>query len=510
MTRLPAYAERFFATKVSDFDGLCHRVDEDEGGWDYVVELPHRAYDGPAEGQPPRQRAFVQVKSIEGTKTSVPITLSNLRKSAQDPSPWFIVLIKKRHGETVLYIKHFWKDLIARSLKAIRTADVKGAKLNKLSMSISFTDGDISSGDFMKWMQDCIDAQGDYLAEKRRLYAAVGHQKGYGNGQLLFAGHTDDEIYREFLGLGNGLKISSFEYVPERFSVPDYSRKVSETDGTVYITPQPQGTCDIRFRSSPTDRAFSMTGTMYAVPFAPEAPIRVSAPPVELLFSPHRVTMDMAMRFGEPLPLNHWHAYSRLKLWSMKGPLQVELWRDNRKIDASILIDKQTGQNLDWDKLFSLSEAIRTIANDRNVHDLSFSLADINAHIGDLGYLFQGCAPSVRFQCDAAMPVEPGVTSFLHYSLAELAGWTFGHLIRRTVLQDVVDGDKRIITAGPFKVLETYAFKDAGSEERALANDDYEKALQALEKTEHPMGFGEFGTYIRQLHSLSDGPPDAK
>ena len=495
---------------MSDFDGLCHRVDEDEGGWDYVVELPHREYDGPAESQPPRQRAFVQVKSVEGASTSVPITLSNLLKSAQDPTPWFIVLIKKRHGEPVLYIKHFWKDLIARSLKAIRTAGVKGAKLNKRSMSISFTADDINSGDFVKWMQDCIEAQGDYIVEKRRLYGEVGHEKGYGIGKLLFADHTDDEIFKEFLGIGNGLKISSFEYVPERFSVPDYSRKVSEIGGTVYVTPQPQGTCDVRFRSSPTDPAFSMTGMMYAVPFAPEAPIRVSAPPVELLFSAHRVTMNMAVRFGEPLPLDHWHAYSRLKLWSMNGPLLVELWRDSRKIDASVLIDRQTGQNLDWEKLYSLSDTIRTIANDRNIRDISFSLADINAHIRDLGYLFQGCAPSVRFQCDAKASLEPGVTSFLHYSLAELSGWTFGHLIRRTVLQDVIDGDTRIITAGPFKILETYAFKDAGPEERALANDDYERALRALEKSEHPLGFGEFGTYIRRLHSLSDKPPDAE
>src|SRR5690606_7210147 len=190
----------------------------------------------------------------------------------------------------------------------------------------------------------------------------------------------------------------------------------------------------------------------------------------ELLFSQQRVTMDMGMRFGDPLPLDHWHTYSRLKLWSMKGPLHVELWRDNRKIDASILIDRQTGQHLDWDKLYSLSEAIQTIARDRNVGELSFSLADINAHISDLGYLFQGRAPSVRFECDATMPLGAGVTSFLHYSLAELAGWTVGHLIRRTVLQDVIDGHKRIITGGPFNILETYAFKNAGPKERALAH----------------------------------------
>lgn len=502
MTRLPSFAERFFATQVSEYDGVCHRVEEDVSGWDYVVEFPDRPHDGPAESQPPRGRAFVQVKSIQGATTSVPIKLSNLRKSAQDPSPWFIVLIKKRRGEPVLYIKHFWEELIGSSLAAIRKAENAGAKLNKRTMSVPFTDDDIIPGDFVRWMQDRIAAFEDYLIEKRDLYAGLGHERGYGTANILFADHSNDEIFKEFLGLGSGLKVSSFEYVPERFSIPDYSRKLSKSDGTVYITPQPQGSCEVRFRSVPTEPVFSLTGTMYAAPFAPNAPIRVSAPPVELLFSPNRVSMDMSMKFGERMPLDHWHTYSQLKIWSMKGPLQVELWRDHRRLDASILIDRQPGHNLDWEALHSLSTAIRTIAVDRKVTDLSFSLPDINAHIGDLGYLFQGRAPFVRLECEANSPLELGVTSLVYYSLAELAGWTFGHLIRRTVLRDVIEGKRRVITAGPFKVLETYAFRNAGTYERDLVQDDYKRLLQELEATEHPLGFGDFGTYIQELYAL--------
>lgn len=507
--RFPAFAERLFSTKVSEFGGLCHRVDEDEGGWDYVIELPHREYRGPADSQPPRQRAFIQVKSTEGARTSVPIKLSNLLKSAQDPSPWFYVFIKEQHGEPVVYIKHFWADLIARSLKAIRSAECEGAQLNKRSMSISFTDGDIISGDFLQWMQGCIDAQADYQADKRRLYAEVGHEKGYGTARLLFADHTNEEIFREFLDLGNGLRVSRFEYVPERFSLPDNSRKISETDGKVFINPQPQGTCQVRFRSPPTAPAFSITGTMYAVPFAPQAPVRVSAPPIELLLSSEGVTMNMSMRFEERLPLEHWYTYSRIRLLSMSGPLQVELWRDSRKLVGCILSHTQTAESLDWNTVHSLAEVVRTIARDRNVPELSFSLDDINAHLSDLGYLTQGCAPAVRLQCDADMPLEPGVTSFLHYSLAELAGWTLGHLVRRRVLQDVIDGDKRVITAGPYEILETYAFKDAGPEERLLVQDNYTRVLQALEESEHPLGFGELGTYIRELALLSGDLRDA-
>lgn len=96
MTRLPKYAERFFAAQVSEFDAFCHRVDEDENGWDYIVELPNSPHTGPADEQPAHDRAYVQIKSTTGSDTTVQITLSNLRKASQDPQPWFVALIRVR------------------------------------------------------------------------------------------------------------------------------------------------------------------------------------------------------------------------------------------------------------------------------------------------------------------------------------------------------------------------------------------------------------------------------
>lgn len=503
MTRLPAYAERFFATQVSDHDGVCHKAEEDVNGWDYVVELPNAPHPGPADSQPPHDRAFVQVKSVTGTKTSIKVRLSNLRKSAQDHNPWFIVLIKKVDGKPVLYIRHFWKELIERSLISIRTAETEGAALNKRTMAVSFGPNDLMQGDLVSWMQQRILEVDNYLLEKRRLYQKLGYESGYGQAQMLFAGHTQEEIFTEFLGLGSGLRVSKFDYVPKRFAIPDYSRRISENEGTVHITPQPQGTCEVRFRSSPAERPFKLTGTLYAVPIVPDGPVRVSAPPVELLFQSNKVDLNMSIKLGEKMPLDHWHTYSKLKVLSLKGPLHVELWRENRKIDASILIDQATGGHMDWDAIYSLSKAIKAIADDRQISQLSFSLPDINEHINDLGYLFQGVAPSLRFECDAEAPLEHRVTSLVYYSVAKLTEWTFGHIVRRKVLQDTVKDDRRRITAGPSELLETYALKHASSEEREMIDADYSRHLHSLEEREHPLGFGELGTYIRALQSLS-------
>jgi hypothetical protein len=85
---------------------------------------------------------------------------------------------------------------------------------------------------------------------------------------------------------------------------------------------------------------------------------------------------------------------------------------------------------------------------------------------------------------------------------ADLTEWTFGHIVRRKALQDTVRDDRRSSTAGPSEFLETYALKHAGSEEWEMIDADYTCLLHSLEEHEHPLGFGELGTYIRALQPL--------
>lgn len=406
---------------------------------------------------------------------------------------------KKVSGKPVFYLRHFWRDLIEQSLIAIRTAETEGRRLNKRRVSIKFTDAHRIDGDFIKWMQQRIDEAGDYAAEKKRLYQELGFEGGYGNAKMRFAEHSRDDIFKEFLGLGAGLRISEFEYIPERFAIPDLTRKISETTGVVRITPQPQGACEIRFRSSPTEPAFSVDGTYFTVPFAPHAPVRVSAPPAELLLDKDKVDLKMSIRPGERMSLASWHIYSTIKTMALRGPLQVEIWRANRKLSTEILIDRKTGAKLDWVAIHELTKTLKSIADMRRISDVWFSLPEINSNISDLGYLFQGNAASLRMTCESDIPLKPGVTSFVYYSVADLAGWTFGHLVQRTVREDRIHGDRRILTADTVRIVEAYAFKDAGGEERQLMQSDYETLLRTLEESENPLGFGEFGTYVREM-----------
>lgn len=497
MTRLPYFAERIFAARISEYGGVCHKVEEDVSGWDYLVELPPRSYDGPADCQPPRERAFVQVKSIEGPGTTVKIKLSNLRTSAQDPTPWFIVLVKKIDGEPVFYIKHFWRDLIERSLKKVREVDVGGLELNKRTMEIKFENSDIVEEDIVKFMQDILSGFQNYNYEKQKIYMDIGYDEGRGVGKVDIVGDRD-EIYRNFLGLGDGLKISGFEFTPARFSIPDPARKISAVDGTFFCMPEPQGTCKIRFSPTSAEQALVLKGDVFAFSFDPAAPIRVSAPPVEILISPDgALSMSMPFQFYKKNPLNQWFAYARLATFALDGEIHVEIWLNDTAIDTAVRCDVRVTGGLNLLRLYSILSPIKSIADEWEDGDIYISLGDLEESIRELGYLSQGEAPSLKIECDAESLTDLNVTSFVYYSVADLGERTFGHIIRRNVVQDTIKDGRREIIAGNFCVLKTYLVRNADSDARSLIHEDYEHWLHRLEEKENPLGLGDFAATVR-------------
>lgn len=500
MTRLPKYAERFFAAQVSDFDALCHRVEEDETGWDYLVEFPADPFDGPADQQPAPKRAFVQIKSRQSRPLKVGFSLSNLRRAAQDATPWFFSLIRKEGGKPEIYIIHFWRELIERSLIAVRRAEMDGEELHKRELQITFGKGDRVEGDFVKWMRDQIAGVPEYEKTKRHLFETLGLESGHGKGRLVIQGDPD-QIYREFLGVGQGLTISRFEYTPERFNIPDPSRAVVWTGGKVKITPQALGPCELRFRSPNSEPSVTLSGSLFGLPFqTPEAPFRVAAPPVDLRGSSSGLDMYMSVQNGNAMTYEEWRVYATLKMWSRKAPLQIELWREGRHYAANTLIDRKPGDNLDWERIDGIMRALRPIVIERKVHDFAFTVEDMNRTASDLWFFSVGAAPSLRYEFDAESDVEPDVTSMLYYQVADLNDWTFGHIVRRRIRSDQVEGTKRHIDSHTHTVLESYAFKNATQEQKDRIASDYDGLLRKYEEQEtHPLGFGDFTSFVRRL-----------
>lgn len=91
--RLPRFAETKFAVMCAEFGALCHKSEEDENGWDYLVEFPLEVSGAPADAVRTIPHAFIQVKSTVTNRTSCRVKLSNALKAAESTQPWFVLLM---------------------------------------------------------------------------------------------------------------------------------------------------------------------------------------------------------------------------------------------------------------------------------------------------------------------------------------------------------------------------------------------------------------------------------
>jgi hypothetical protein len=211
--RLPRYAETELQRLCAKAGALCHSVDEDESGWDRLVEFPEKELLGPADTRPPRAVAYVQVKSVEKGALTCRVKLTNALRAAQSPQPWFIMLVtgEMREQPSRIYAVHVWEELIRRTLKAVRRAHNEGRSLNKSSLTIRFSQGDEKGDGLVQWMQDAIDAVSpDYEAAKRAINRTAGYEDGYGDAALTIEADNEEEILKNLLGLG---KVASHQQV---------------------------------------------------------------------------------------------------------------------------------------------------------------------------------------------------------------------------------------------------------------------------------------------------------
>ena len=182
--RLPRFAELTLQGLCAEAGALCHRVDEDESGWDFLVEVPPEPFAGPADTHPPAKSAYVQVKSAQKGRLTCRLKLSNALRAAQSPQPWFVLLViaGARKERVKLYAVHVWEDLMRRVLEAVRRAENRRRPLNRSWLTIRFGVADEKSDNLVSWMQQAIDAAApDYEQAKKSIYRTAGYDEVMGS-----------------------------------------------------------------------------------------------------------------------------------------------------------------------------------------------------------------------------------------------------------------------------------------------------------------------------------------
>jgi hypothetical protein len=500
--RLPKYAERLFALLCSGAGALAHKAEEDESGWDYLVEFPKAPHPGPADTHPPAPTAYVQVKSTKTSRRSCRIKLSNALNAAQSRQPWFVVLLRfDKNGELInTYAVHFWEQLMRQTLEAVRKAVNAATPLHQGWVSIKFSKVD-EHKNLIEWMQECISAVGDdYEAKKKSHYQSLGYEEGSGIGQLTVQAKTAEEITDGFLGLGDGLKITQFVFTPARFGIPDPTPQVDITEGRIVVSPNPVGTCEIRMRAA--GKNLSLPGQIFSfsTPDMPDAQksLRFSTSFLHLIGTKNstKLRFRLALDFEKKLDLLTLWQFSTVRSLLAGDQVDVQVWVDGRRALAGDLNANLGDKGGGWSQLSSFLGLLQKVAG---THDVRICIADL-AKTTREETIFSSINSDSNIRLEfIPLPGSPtNISSLTFYSRARVADYNFYVLSTRSAEDLFVDGRRQITCSKP-AIIESYAIQggpDAGVE---LIEADYNRYLDRQKQVETPLGLGNIHEFLRSL-----------
>lgn len=512
--RLARFAETSFATLCASAGALCHQAQEDENGWDFLVEFPVEMVAGPADTQPPGNRAFVQIKSTKTDRISCSIKLSNALKAAQSRDPWFVVMMVEDNGAPKIYSVHIWKDQIERSLRAVRKAFIDNAPLHKRTIETTFSECDLHICDLIDWMQSTIRSIGpEYSNTKSAIYNTVGYEDGCGIGKLTFIADSKEQIFDEFLGLGAGLPVNRFTYTPARFGLTGGNPQIVIEEGRVEITPTPAGGCELRMRGSTPSAAIGLPAKLFTLgmPWLPfeEQRFRVSATGFEAVWSKNAdsrftASLDLSAR----VPLVEIHRYATVVTWLSRGPVDVQIWAKGCRIVSGVLSHSSGRQHYDWEKILNVVAMLQSLHGNLDEEALRVSVIDIDTGAKDL-YLMHEVTSSNNLQLEF-LPI-PGqsydFSAVLYYSTATVGDATAYALVERRVQHwsDSAGGRCRVVF-GPPLLREGWLISNLSDPQRRMIHEDYQHHLRDMEKDTTVLELNDIATFIRsQRDTLAIG-----
>lgn len=245
-------AEKKFSYLCSQANISCNVSEEDDHGWDYIIEVPppKQRKDIPLDKTPPVKTALVQVKSTNGQRATTRIKLTNAIKFASTALPCFVVLFQKTGIEEYkVFVQHFYSDLIERTLIRARKATVEQKEPNRLYLSISFSDKhEHTENNLVPWMISMIrNLKGDYQREKQELYNSIGYSdesEGYATMTLKLEDGIEEFIDLQ-LGLVDSVNFSNLEIIDERFGIEWADHEPQVREGKLSIEPISPSICSV-------------------------------------------------------------------------------------------------------------------------------------------------------------------------------------------------------------------------------------------------------------------------
>lgn len=333
-------AEKLFNLLCSKAKITCNRSEEDDHGWDFIVEVPLLASERlPADLAGEIRKCEVQVKASETGKPVAKLSLSNARAFARSELPCFLVVVLDQNTpEPRLFIRHFWKDEITRSLKRAREAGNQGKALSKSYTQFTLT-LDEERSDPIGWLTNAVRGfSRTYGAEKKEIAQSVGYEDGQWHGEVSFTlGHIQELVDHQ-LGLTRDLPVDFLRLSEKRFGIeatnPIFQGKPDQFRMRSLTTKD----CKLVLRSCDGDSmSVPATATLPAIPNLPLEAVKVLIKTwfLEIVIA-NGQKIDFAANHDAQAAhnLGKLHQFFQLLAWGERGPVQFSLVGD-----ASPLLD---------------------------------------------------------------------------------------------------------------------------------------------------------------------------
>lgn len=321
---------------------VANRVEDDQRGWDFLLEYPAIDSDLPPDLRPTPHVCFVQVKSSQRAKRSWKLKLSNALRYAQSNAPYFVILMifpPKALKPSKVYVQHFWTEQIREALAAGREAHLDGSSaLHAIDFPISFAEHEASAPeDFVSKITDILDRIGpSYVAQKRQLLSTLGYEEGAAIGRFRLGEGVQPEAFVDML-LGRGdVEVEGFELQDKRFDLLGPSL-VPATNGRISVLIEPKSECSIVITGPKGTEPVRLVGGVYS-PGLPGLPtelqkLRILAPPLDLIVRPSGTQEATLTHDGsEPLEILDLYRRSAIWSWSDRGDVSLEIWAHGRLI----------------------------------------------------------------------------------------------------------------------------------------------------------------------------------
>lgn len=323
-------AEKHFSLLCSQARITCNGSDEDDHGWDFIVEVPMLTSDAlSADLVGEIRKCEVQVKGPQKAKPVVKLSLANARAFSKSQLPCFLVaILDENTPRPRVFIRHFWKPEIEKTLKRLREAGTKGQKLNKTFIQFTLSESEERSPDAIDWLVNTVqNFTNKYGSEKSLFEQTVGYKDGQWKGEVKFgAMESIEKLVDHQLGLSENIAVDHISMTETRFDIQSPLPIFDGQPTLVKMRSLAKRECQMIFRSKDGESmSIASEVTAPAIPNLPPEALKLR---IESLFfsavisSGKKVDINLNLDFETPITLEKLNQFFQILSWGEEGPIE--------------------------------------------------------------------------------------------------------------------------------------------------------------------------------------------